>query len=351
MNNTDIKLPSGPSFTQLIDLASERLGGAALSTSDDFFAPKENLLKPQAAIFIPEKFTENGKWMDGWESRRKRGIDNQSHDWCVIRLGVPGVVHGVNIDTSHFTGNFPEEASIDACFLSEEWGTTHFADEKLPWTTILPRSPLKGGSFNFFDINEKLLLSHLKLKIYPDGGVARFRVYGEVKPPWEKLIPELSAKGQTIDLALAKYGGVVISCNDNFFGPKDNLIMPGRSENMGDGWETRRKRGIDDNSHDWIIVKLGHPGKIEFLEVDTNHFKGNFPDSCSVEACSASADPGKAKWTEILPRTKLQAHHQHYFESQLVNKNEIYGYVRLKIFPDGGISRLRVHGHPAVGSN
>lgn len=335
------------SFTELIDLASEKVGGKALATNDDFFAPMANLLKAAPAVFIPDKFTEFGKWMDGWESRRKRNLGpGNDHDWCVIQLGMPGRIDGVNIDTAHFVGNYPEYASLEACAVAP--GSSFESIQKAQWREVLSKSKLQGGSSNLFAVASSERFTHLRLRIFPDGGVARLRVHGRVLPDWDLL----KRSGATVDLAAAENGGTVSACNDHFFGPKDNLIFPGRAQTMGEGWETRRKRGP---GNDWIIVKLGRAGRIQKIEVDTNHFKGNFPESCSIEGCvlpgpallsSDFRDRADIAWTEILPRTKLQAHHQHYFEKELHQAalTQKFDYVRLTIFPDGGVSRLRVFG-------
>ncbi|ATB50018.1 allantoicase [Corallococcus macrosporus] len=328
-------------FTELIDLAAENVGGQALLASDEFFAGKENLLKPGRGVFIPGKFTENGKWMDGWESRRKRV---PGHDWCILKLGLPGVVRGVDIDTNHFLGNFPEYASVDA--LEVEGSPTPEALAAATWTPILPQLKLQGGTRNLFPIVSDKRWTHLRLNIFPDGGVARFRVHGEVRPDLERL----SRADGTVDLAAAENGGTVVACNDSFFGPKDNLILPGRAANMGEGWETRRKRVLP--GFDWIVVKLAVPGTVQRVEVDTAFFKGNYPDTCSIEGCYLRepvvdfANAHDIAWTELLPRTKLQAHHRHHYESELAAKGP-FTHVRLKIYPDGGVSRLRVHGKPA----
>ncbi|MFP2959861.1 allantoicase [Myxococcus sp. 1LA] len=328
-------------FTELIDLAAENVGGQALLASDEFFAGKENLLKPGRGIFIPGKFTENGKWMDGWESRRKRV---PGHDWCILKLGLPGVVRGVDIDTNHFLGNFPEYASVDA--LEVEGSPTPEALAAATWTPILPQLKLQGGTRNLFPIASDKRWTHLRLNIFPDGGVARFRVHGEVRPDFERL----SRADGTVDLAAAENGGTVVACNDSFFGPKDNLILPGRAANMGEGWETRRKRVLP--GFDWIVVKLAVPGTVQRVEVDTAFFKGNYPDTCSIEGCYLRepvvdfANAHDIAWTELLPRTKLQADHRHYYEAELAAKGP-FTHVRLKIYPDGGVSRLRVHGKPA----
>ncbi|MDQ6765143.1 MAG: allantoicase [Verrucomicrobiota bacterium] len=317
----------------LVDLAAERVGGKALIANDEFFAEKENLLKPGRGVFIPDKYTDRGKWMDGWESRRRRTPGN---DWCVIQLGLRGIVRQIDIDTNHFLGNHPPFASLEACCL-----TSGAPTEATEWIEILPKSPLHPGSQNLFQITNGESWTHLRLNIFPDGGVARLRVYGVVLPDWSKLKP-----GELVDLAAVENGGVPLACSDMFFSSMNNLIMPGRSENMGDGWETKRRRGP---GYDWIVLKLGRPGSIRKIEVDTNHFKGNFPDTCSIEGCTApdatteQLTGHEVPWRALLPQTKLQAHTRHFFEKELSPFADCT-HVRLNIFPDGGVSRLRVWG-------
>ena len=353
---------STPPFAALADLASARVGGRALATNDDFFASKTNLVKPEPPIFIPGKFTSRGKWMDGWESRRRR---TPGHDWCVLALGMRGGIRGVDVDTSFFTGNYPSHCSIEAVDARGPFSKADFVREGSPWTTILPKSALRGDSHNFFEIppnpeprapspdpstgsgssravsrDEARPWTHVRLNIFPDGGVARLRVYGDVTVDWS----ELMRGGRVVDLASIKYGGLVLNASDMHFGAKDNMIMPGRARNMGDGWETRRRRGP---GNDWAIIRLGTAGLIRRIEIDTNHFKGNYPDAATLEG---SLLPGAglealmaARWTEILPQTKLRAHHRHFFSTDLDRRGP-WSHVRLNIFPDGGVSRLRVHG-------
>lgn len=323
-------------FAGLTDLASEKNGGKALIASDEFFASKENLLKEGRGIFIPDKFTEFGKWMDGWESRRKR---TPGFDWCIIRLGVVGNIKGIDIDTNHFLGNHPPYASVEACYLEEEADTEKYLSDKIVWTEILSKSPLSPGTQNLFSINNTNDWTHVRLNIYPDGGVARFRVYGNVRNILRKSESQ-------VDLAALLNGGKVILCNDMFFGSKDNLISPGRSNNMGDGWETKRKRIP---GYDWCILKLAAAGSLKKIIVDTNFFKGNFPDSCSLEGCykpesedDKLTDP-EIVWQEILSRSKLKGDFENIFESKIINSGP-FTHVRLNIFPDGGVSRLRLFG-------
>ena len=327
---------STANFRDLADLASARIGGRAIATNDDFFAPKSNLVKAEPAIFVPGKFTSRGKWMDGWESRRRR---TPGHDWCIVQLGLRGVVHGVNVDTKFFTGNFPSHCSIDAT----DWARQNASSKALAateWSTILEKSALAGDSDNLFVIDDRRAWTHVRLNIFPDGGVARLRVYGEAAIDWKRM-----ARAKTnLDLASILNGGLVLGASDMHFGARDNMIMPGRAKNMGDGWETRRRRGP---GHDWAIVRLGAPGIISRIEIDTNHFKGNFPESASLEGSLAPnatlASLNSATWVDLLPRTQLQPHHRHFFGKEIRQAGPI-SHVRLNIFPDGGISRLRVHG-------
>jgi len=320
-----------------------------LATSDDFFAEKENLLLPHAAVWKEHEYTDRGKWMDGWESRRKRSdlSDNgcaggHLHDWAIVRLGVPGVVRGVIVDTAFFRGNFPESCSLEACAAPIDARLETLLDPGTHWFELLPRSPLEGNSQNKFAVDVPWAATHVRLRIFPDGGVARLRVYGDVAPDWGRIG---HARGE-LDLAAVEHGGDVLTCSDMFFGERRNLIMPWRAKNMSDGWETRRRRGP---GHDWALVRLGAVGSITRVELDTNHFRGNFPDTCKLEACHApGADIGyltgaDVHWQELLPRTKLQAHTRHYFEPELADVG-LASHVRLSVFPDGGVSRLRVYG-------
>lgn len=331
MNNS-----SGQAFTNLTDLAAEKLGGKVLSCSDDFFAEKENLIKPGRGIFIADKYTDRGKWMDGWESRRKR---TPGHDWCIIQLATSGKIHGVDIDTNHFLGNHPPHASLDAVNISD---TENIDWEKLEWKEILPKSSLQPGSQNFYEITDRNIYTHIKLHIYPDGGVARLKVYGEVYKDWSTV-----DASELVNLAAATNGAKSILCNDMFFSHMNNLIMPGKGINMGDGWETKRNR--TPNNRDWVIVRLAHKGTIEKILIDTCHFKGNYPDSCLIEGCDiaykeeSKLDSTAIQWTTILPQSKLSADHEHFFEDEIKSK-EPFTHVRLSIFPDGGVSRMRLWG-------
>ena len=344
----------GAAFVGLLDLASEDVGGAALACSDDFFAGMENLVKPGRGIFLPDEYTDRGKWMDGWESRRKRA---EGHDWCIVRLGVRGVVRAVDIDTNHFLGNHPPFASLEATCAPADASVE--ALEKAQWSQVLPQSPLRPGSQNLFALETPTLATHLRLRIYPDGGVARLKVWGSADPEWDRVdvdeeTKKLRRDGE-VDLASIRNGALALACSDAFFGPMNNLIAPGRAKNMGGGWETRRKRMP---GSDWILVRLGAPGSVGLVEIDTNHFKGNFadrfalrgihaPDAKITDLVSVGAYPSptsrQSEWKTILPETKLAASERHFFRDEVAAAGP-FTHVRLDIYPDGGISRLRLWG-------
>jgi allantoicase len=326
-------------LTDLIDLAAERVGGAAILANDEFFAPKENLLKVAAPEWREGVYTERGKWMDGWETRRRR---TPGYDWCIVRLGIPGRVRGIVVDTSYFRGNYPESCSIDASAVDGTPDAARLIDNSLDaaWTEIVPRSPLEGDKKNLFPVNHEARVTHLRLNIFPDGGVARLRVHGEGTLDRRVLDP-----GSEIDLAAAEHGGFVVLCSDMFFGHRNNLIMPGRSTHMGDGWETKRRRG---EGHDWAIVRLAARGALHRIEIDTDHFKGNAPGSATLETIDAPGltseqliDPSR-EWRALLPQTPLQPHARHRFV-ELAHWAPAT-HARLCIYPDGGVARLRLFG-------
>ncbi len=326
--------PDNPFAQRWINLAEPRLGAAAIAASDEFFAPRARLLESAAPVFIPDKYDDHGKWMDGWETRRRR---DTGHDWCLIRLGRPGVIRGVDIDTSHFTGNYPPAASLDACYCD---GGDPDADTE--WLEILSAVSLQGDSHHYHAIEASRVVSHLRLNIYPDGGIARLRVYGEPHCNWDDV-----AEHALVDLLALEYGGRAIACNDQHFGSMLNLNLPGRGINMGDGWETRRRR---EPGNDWVILALGHAGEVRAVEIDSAHFKGNFPDRCSIQGALMGGGTEQSLvtqsmfWRELLPQQPLSMDALHRFEAEVQAIGPI-SHVRVNIFPDGGLSRVRLYGH------
>lgn len=334
-----------PDFVRgTINLASERLGAIGLSTSDEFFAPLSRMLKDEPAVFLPGEYDDNGKWMDGWESRRKRV---PGHDWAIIRLAMPGRVFGFDIDTSFFTGNYPPHASIEAAYV--EGGDP---DEPTEWVEILSKTSLGPSQHHYVEIDDQAkradVWTHLRLHIYPDGGVARLRVFGAAHFDWDRV--DASAE---VDLAYIFHGARALAWSDAHYGSPERMLGPGRGINMGDGWETARRRGP---GHDWTILKLGHAGTIGRIVVDTAHFKGNFPDTCELMGAYLPDHVGdfsdeqirdSEAWKPILPRTKLQMDHVHSFTGDAVQAIGPVTHVRFAIHPDGGVSRLRLFGTKA----
>ena len=323
-------------FVELPDLACEAVGGAAIACNDEFFAPKENLLRAQAAEWKEHEYTERGKWMDGWETRRYRPADGVApsrtsdiHDWCIVRLGLPGVIRGVVVDTAFFRGNYPDTCALYGTAIDDPLDLRALATAT--WTELVPRSPLQGDHANQFAVTSSQRFTHVRLDIFPDGGVARLRVHGEVVPDWTRV------RGP-IDLAALELGAVVETCSDMFFGARSNLIKPGPSRSMADGWETRRKRGA---GHEWAIIKLAARGTIDQLELDTSHFKGNAPALCTVEGRSEAGD-----WRALLA-SPLQPHTRHRFDRELRRIGAV-DQLRLSVYPCGGIARLRAWGTRAV---
>jgi allantoicase len=314
-------------FHEWIQLEQPRLGSQVVYATDEFFATKERLIDPKEPVFIDDKYDDHGKWMDGWESRRKR---IPGHDYCVIRLGVPGVIHGVDIDTSFFTGNYPPQASIEACVSEDEVPSGG-------WFEILPTTDLAGDTHHFLAIDCDSIITHLRVNIFPDGGIARLRVYGEVRPDFSQI-------DGVIDLLALEHGGRALSCSDEHYGSMHNLNVAGRGVNMGDGWETARRRGP---GNDWVVLALGHAGTVESVEVDTAHFKGNYPDRVALDGVLVAAGEAPAhdddSWQPLLPESKLEMDKQHVYSTELLAPGVI-SHVRMSIFPDGGISRLRLFG-------
>ncbi|MEV5654069.1 allantoicase [Streptomyces sp. KhCrAH-43] len=323
-------------FTHLVDLADRRLGAGVIAANDEFFAERENLLKPEPAHFDPERFGHKGKIMDGWETRRRRGASasqphpvDEDHDWALIRLGAPGIVRGLVVDTAHFRGNYPQSVSVEAVSLPGSPSPEELLAPDVKWTTLVPRTAVGGHAANGFTVDCERRFTHLRLNQHPDGGVARLRVYGEVAPDpaW------LTALG-TFDVVALENGGRVEDASDRFYSPATNTIQPGRSHKMDDGWETRRRR---DRGNDWIHYHLVEEADIRAVEIDTAYLKGNAAGWARLTARDAET----GEWAEFLPRTRLQPDTNHRF---VLPEAVRAGQVRIDIFPDGGISRLRLFG-------
>ena len=316
----------------LIDLAQPRLGSKVIFKTDDFFASANRIIDPSAPVFKEGLFDKNGKWMDGWESRRKRSA---GHDYLIIKLGKPGSISKVDVDTSHFNGNQPSMISIDACN-SKSNNIKNFR-----WKTLVSKKKTKANSSHIFKTSSKSIVTHIRLNIFPDGGVARLRLYGSISRENHNF------GEKTINLASLLDGASVIACNNEHFGKAENILAPGKAKNMGDGWETRRRR---DKGFDWLILKSIEGEMINKIEISTHHFKGNFPSHCSLQAAyiptkksSSSIVNSSNNWKTLMNKTTLKANKTHTFKNTLMKKNKI-NFIKINIYPDGGISRFRIFG-------
>jgi allantoicase len=306
--------------SHLPDLASRDLGGSVIAANDELFAARENLIRVEAPQFAPHTFGPKGQIMDGWETRRRRDVGS---DHAVVRLGLPGIVRSVVIDTAFFRGNFPPEASIEACGAEGHPAPPDL--DAMRWTTLVERTALKGDAAHEFAVADEHRWTHVRLTIYPDGGVARLRVHGEP-------VPDPRLLTTTVDLAALENGGTILDCSNDFYSTPTNLIKPGLTRVMGDGWETARRR---DDGNDWVRVRLACPGRIVLAEIDTTHFVGNAPGWATLTGGGGE---------ELLPRTPLQPDTRHRFALTGPEVAE----VRLDVFPDGGLGRLRLYGEPTL---
>ena len=316
----------------LINLAQSRLGSKIVYKTDEFFAPAKRIINPWPPVFKEGVFDKHGKWMDGWETKRKRG---KGYDYLILKLGRPGRISKIDIDTSYFSGNQPSKVSLHACFSKKK-----LPNKNSKWTTILKKKPTKANSHHFFNVKNKSIFTHIKLNIFPDGGVARIRIYGSME-----ILKNFT--GKVLNLTSVLHGATPIACNNEHFGRAENILAPGMGKNMGDGWETRRSRG---KNFDWLIIKCAVAGKINKIQIDTHHFKGNYPDKCSIQAAfidkkisSRAIVNNSKKWKLLLNKVKLYAHKKHNFKNNLMKSKKI-NYIKINIFPDGGISRIRVFG-------
>ncbi|WP_433264083.1 allantoicase [Actinosynnema sp. CS-041913] len=311
-----------PTWTRLPDLASRAVGGSVVWANDDLFAERENLITKAEPEYRPHTFGHRGQIYDGWETRRRR---EPGDDSAIIRLGLPGVIRGVVVDTAFFKGNYPPSATVEATRAAG-----YPAPEELAgWEVVVPRAPLEGDRKHYFDVHAERRYTHVRLTIHPDGGVARLRVFGDPVADPDLLLPN------AVDLAAMENGASVIGCSDMFFGAPGNLIAPGHATSMGEGWETARRR---DDGNDWVEVALAAPGVVALAELDTSHFKGNAPGWASVRGRDVRKDPDD--WFDLLPRTRLQPDTRHRFR---VSGPEAT-HARLDIHPDGGMARLRLFG-------
>lgn len=314
-----------------VDLASRWLGASVMAASDESFGEKENLLNPGAAAFEPGRYGHRGEIVDGWETKRRR---EPGHDWVLVRLGAPGVITSVDVDTSFFTGNFPTACAVQACGAEGYPSPAELLDADTEWAELVPRSPLTGDAHNLFDVTDPRRFTHIRLATFPDGGVARLRVFGAVIPDPRGL------EQLTIDLASQRYGGIVTASSDDFYTSAGVLNRPDTARSMGEGWETQRRRG---GGHDYLVFQLGFAGQVRQFVVDTAHFKYNASAEVAAYGCrdDAPPPPESAAWEPLLPRTRLQPDTRHVLG---VSGSAPVSSVRIDAYPDGGLSRIRLVG-------
>ena len=317
----------------LVNLASPKMGTKILAFSDDFFGDVTRMLSDKDPVFIEDKYDDHGKWMDGWESKRRRDGGN---DWAIIKLGSAGIISKVEIDTSFFTGNFPPFFSLEGIDSEIE------PNKNSNWKTLINKTDLIGDDRNAFELDSKETFNFVRLQIFPDGGVARIRLFGDVRYNWSQF-----KSNETIELSSLKLGGSILAYNNAHYGDVSALLSEGRGKTMGDGWETRRRR---EPGNDWIIIKLAQKGIIEKIEIDTAHFKGNYPDRASIQAISIDKKittkeliQNSDNWEVILYETRLTADNIHKYQINSSSNNKAT-HIRLNIHPDGGVSRLRIFG-------
>lgn len=349
-------------FKTLINLASERVGSEVLYANNESFAAASNLLKDGRGVFKPGKYTVDGKWMDGWETARHGSLRRGGRDFCLLKLGLPGSVVGVDIDTNHFVGNYASEAMLEGCFRADAPSWHMLLRPETEWTVIVPKSPLAPGTpqegHNYFVIDEALQsrrFTHLRFTIFPDGGVARLKVYGHVMPKFEEFTHIPPSSLNLINLIGIENGAACVACSDMFFSSPLNMLMPSHPLNMSDGWETKRSRG--EGHFEWTVIRMCTAGKLSFLELDTTWFKHNFPYSVCVDGTIFTNRDAKANkeitvenqtWTSIVDNYQLKGHTKHLFEEDMLQKKGPFTHLRLRIFPDGGVARFKAFGTPVM---
>ncbi|KAL8724353.1 MAG: hypothetical protein Q9181_006864 [Wetmoreana brouardii] len=323
------------------NLISSALNSSILAFSDEWFAPASNLTNPKPPVFRPGVFVDTGKWYDGWETRRH---NPEPYDWVIIKLGVAsGRVNGVEIDTAFFDGNHAEAVQVQGCYeVGEAADEQVVKEDYTEWREVLGHRECGATQRQAWVVDDERDITHVRLCMFPDGGIARFRLYGQVVP----IFP--TSTDQEVELSSATMGGMVLSASEEHFGSsKSNLLLPGRGVDMGDGWETRRSRG---KGHvDWVVVRLGARGQIRRIVVDTAFYKGNYPQSMRLDACDCGDETPNAedpRWTEVLGLQRLGPNKEHEYADQSLSNVEGAAYTHLKmtIVPDGGVKRFRVFG-------
>lgn len=250
----------------------------------------------------------------------------------------------MEIDTAFFDGNHAEAIAVQGVSIigdGADQKVENLKHEEWQKEEQLGMRECGPSRRQAWKVQEGSEITHVRLCMYPDGGIARFRLYGEAIP----VYPE--DKNEELELSAAVMGGVAVSCSDEHFGKRGNLLLPGRGVDMGDGWETKRSR---EKSHeDWVVVRLGARGVVKRIVVDTMHFRGNYPKGVRVEGVDAVGEEivegGDGKWEEICGiQQGLEPDMEREFRDKEVQREKVCTYVKLTISPDGGVKRFRVFG-------
>jgi allantoicase len=308
------------------DLASRWVGGTVVAASDESFGEKEHLLDPWPCDWRPGRFGPRGELVDGWETRRRR--DGPGEDWAIIRLGTPGIITAVDVDTSSFTGNHPATCRIEATAREGYPDPDGLRGPGTTWETLVDTTTLSGDTHHLLPVSDERRWTHVRLVTTPDGGVARLRVHGHALPD-----PRL-VDGVSVDLASWSTGGLVVASSDDFYSSAQVVNRPDRARNMGEGWETRRRRSGD---RDWLTLRLGYAGTVAQVVIDTSFYRYNASASVALQG-SRTGD----EWAPMLAPTRVQPDTIHHFQAAPVGPVEL---VKVEAFPDGGLSRVRVIGH------
>ncbi|MGA9749512.1 MAG: allantoicase, partial [Nocardioides sp.] len=296
--------------------------------NDDLFAARENLINPGPPVHEPAEFGPRGKVYDGWETRRRRSPGN---DVAIVRLGVRSRLAGVVVDTAWFKGNYPPQVSVDGVDLAGYPSVDQLLGAT--WQPLVAPSEVRGDSRNAFDIEGEPACTHIRLTMHPDGGVARLRVHG-------RPAPDPALLTGTIDLAALENGGDVVDCSDAFYAAARNLLLPGRARTTGEGWENARRRT---GGNDHVTVRLTGSGTVRRIVIDTSCFLGNAPGQVLVRGCAGDPEGrAEADWVTLLPRTDVQPDTRHVFAVSA--HDDPVDHVRLDVYPDGGLARLRILG-------
>ena len=299
-----------------IDLASDRLRGYVLASSDQACTSHVGLLGSNAP-------NSEG----GWRTRRRR---DTGHDWAILRLGVPGILESLELETDD---DRPTHILLEGCSAPH----TCPVDKLKDWETLVSKSVLEDSSSHRFAITSGKRYTHLRLSIFPDGSITRLRALGHPVPAW--MAPGGAPPG-SLDLAAVANGAELNDWSDSRSGVPTSLIYPGSRSDKTPGWTTRRRR---QSGHEWVTIRLGAAGRVVGVTFDTEGLEGDIPAKVSLEGSSAEKVPAEGEWQGVLPAVPALPNTEHHFSAEVEDNSDIR-WVRLKLHPDGGMTRLRVWG-------